>query len=227
MLERLVEQCKAINLFSVERGGIDTLANQEWELAERVVIILKPFNAATLEICSDDACVSVAIPLIHMLNGKLQTTTTDYGLKHMKAALRDAMSRRFAFVRSSPPIIAATLLDPRFKDYYVNSEEKVAAMEEVLSFIRNRQTLEGPDVNTLSTVITSSTDNAQLNAEADMMAAAAANDYDDLWDAHDNIPVISESSGEHTDAPIFEQQLLKYRDQQISMAIGTAANIRI
>jgi hypothetical protein len=210
MLERLVEQRKAINLFSVECGGIDTLTNQEWELTERVVIILKPFYTATLEICSDDACISVAIPLIHMLNGKLQTTPTDLGLKQMKAALRDAMSRRFAFVTSSPPIIAATLLDPRFKDYYFNSEEKAAAMAEVLSFLRNRQTPEDPDVNTLSTVISLSTDNVQLNAEADMISAAASNDYGDLWDAHDNIPVISESAGEPTNAPIFEQQLLKY-----------------
>ena len=143
MLKRLVEQRKAINLFSVESGGIDKLTNQEWKLAERVVIILKPFYRVTLEICSDDACISIAIPLIHILTGKLQTTPTDHGLKQMKAALRDAMSRRFAFVRSSPPFIAATLLDPRFKDYYFNSEEKAAAMEEVLSFLRNRQTPEG------------------------------------------------------------------------------------
>jgi len=40
-----------------------------------------------------------------------------------------------------------------------------------------------------------------------------ANDYGDLWDVLDNIPVISESSGEHTDAPIFEQQLLKYLEE--------------
>jgi len=64
-------------------------------------------------------------------------------------------------------------------------------MEEVLSFLRNQQTSEGPDVNTLSTVITSSMVNVQLNAESDKMTAAAANDYSDLWDAHDIIPVIS------------------------------------
>jgi len=72
---------------------------------------------------------------------------------------------------------------------------------------------EGPDVTTLSTVITSSTDNVQLNAEANMMVPATANDYGDLWDACDNIPVISESSGEHAEALIFDQQLLKYLEE--------------
>ena len=73
MLERLVQQRKAINFFSVEQGGIDTLSNTEWELADRAVTILKPFYSATLEICADDACISAVIPIIAMLGGKLQT----------------------------------------------------------------------------------------------------------------------------------------------------------
>lgn len=52
------QQRKAVNLFSVEQGGIDTLSPTEWQLAERIVEVLKPFYQATMEISSDDACGS-------------------------------------------------------------------------------------------------------------------------------------------------------------------------
>jgi len=84
MLQRVAEQRKALNLCSVERGSITTLTNLEWELTERVVLLLKPFYEATLEICSDDACISIVILLIVMLTGKLQSTTEDHGLLQMK-----------------------------------------------------------------------------------------------------------------------------------------------
>ena len=50
MLERLLEQRKAINLCSTAESTVSIV---EWELAGRDVKILKPFYAATLEICSD------------------------------------------------------------------------------------------------------------------------------------------------------------------------------
>jgi hypothetical protein len=70
MQERLVEQRRAVNLFSVEHGGIDTLSSAEWEQAERIVKILQPFYAATLEISADDACISVVVPLLSVLQAR-------------------------------------------------------------------------------------------------------------------------------------------------------------
>ena len=71
------------------------MSTVEWELAERVVTVLQPFYAATLEISSDDACISIVIPLLSMLQGKMQSVSEDRGLLQMKAALRDALTRRF------------------------------------------------------------------------------------------------------------------------------------
>ena len=139
MLERLLEQQKAVNLYNVERGTIESLTNAEWQLIARIVKILKPFYAATLEICADNACVSVVIPLLAMLNSKLETSVEDRGLLQMKAALRDALRRRFEPVKSSKPTIAATLLDPRFKDAYFTLEEKEAAKDEILHFFANAE----------------------------------------------------------------------------------------
>jgi len=137
MLERLVEQQKAINLYSVERGGIETLSTADWELVGRVVKILQPFYAATLELSADDACISIMIPLVAMLQEKLSTTTEDIGLLQMKAALRDSLHRRFAPLKSLPPVATATILDPRFKDTYFDAPEKTAAVDEIKRFLQS------------------------------------------------------------------------------------------
>jgi len=124
MLQRLAEQRTALILYSVNRGGIDILTKSEWELIVRITAVLKPFYDATLEISHDDACISVVIPLVTVLRSKMLSTTVDNGLKQMKAALRDAMDRRFGAVKSEPNLLAATLLDPRFKGMYFSQQEK-------------------------------------------------------------------------------------------------------
>lgn len=194
MLERLVEQQKAINLYSVERGGIETLSNTEWELAERIVNILKPFYAATLELSADEACVSMVIPLVAMLSGKLQAGSADRGLLQMKAALRDAMDRRFTPMRSSPPVIAATFLDPRFKDAYFTAQEKAAAVTEITQFLKATQQPLNP---------TSDADEMTTNVDE------AVADTGDLWSAHDSLRAEPATSVTDT-TPLYEQQLAAY-----------------
>ena len=91
MQEHLVGQSKSINLFNVERGGIDSRAQSEtgW----KIVRVLKPFYTATLEICADVSCISLVIPLVSNLNNLLKTAAEDQGLKQMKAALRCNVSQ--------------------------------------------------------------------------------------------------------------------------------------
>src|SRR6218665_2300752 len=67
MLARLSEQRKAIILYILERRGIENLSKQEWESVEHLIDVQKPFYDATLEICLDDACISIKIPVITML----------------------------------------------------------------------------------------------------------------------------------------------------------------
>ena len=136
MLERLVEQRRAIDLFSDEHGGFESLATTEWELTEHVVKILQLFYAAMQEIYSDDACISVAIPLIAMLQGEIDSTEDDRDSLQIKAALRDALKQRCACLKSTAYIAAATLLDPRFKDAYFNRQETAMATAEIIGFLQ-------------------------------------------------------------------------------------------
>ena len=72
-----------------------------------------------------------------MLLGMMQSTSDDRGLLQMKAELHDAVNRRFAYVKTAPHIIAATLLDPCFKDAYLSRQETAAVKAEIVDFMRS------------------------------------------------------------------------------------------
>ena len=189
MLQRISEQRKALSLYSVEHGGIVMLNKTELELVDRIASILKPFYDATLEISRDDACISVVIPIVSLLLSKLQATADDVGLLQMKAALRDAMNRRFATVKTEPNLMAATLLDPRFKEMYFSVQEKEFAKGVVLAFLRHQRENEEaatatPNSNSLNEV---------------QPSTPATSTGSGLWDEYDNCvpagPQTSDSDG--------------------------------
>ena len=81
---------------------------------------------------------AVVIPIVSLLLAKVQASSEDVGLLQTKAALRDAMNRRFANVKTEPNLTAATLLHPRFKEMYFSTQEKEAAKGVILTFLRHR-----------------------------------------------------------------------------------------
>lgn len=205
MLERLVEQRKAINLYSVQRGSIDSLSNAEWELAERIVKILKPIYSATLEICADDACISVVIPLVSNLINAMEITTADQGLKQMKAALRDSINRRFSEIRSAAPFVGATLLDPRFKDTYFSAQEKILAKKVVLDFLQSVHSQSAEHETAASESV-----GPALEGEC---SEASDIQEEDLWAAHDSQPDsvnLSQGDSQSDVIPLYEKQLTSY-----------------
>lgn len=207
MLQRLVEQRKAIIMFSIDHGGYDSLTAAEWKLADRLVSLLQPFYEATLEISSDDAATSLVIPIITMLLGKMQITETDRGLLAMKAALRDALIRRFSYARSTPHIIASTLLDPRFKDIYLNAAEKAAGIAEIELFSASsvatdaamQDSRSGGQINQPTEVV----------VEPSTSAATVTVPSFTLWDEHDNYAMANDTGADTTNKDC-RQQLQEY-----------------
>jgi len=117
------------------------LTKADLELMDNIVFVLKPFYDATLEISYDDVCILLVIPLVKLLNAKLQSTTQHSdGLSQLKAALRDAMNKRFSNLHDNSNLIAATLMDPRFKDMYFSSQDMEKARCVILSFLPSRRT---------------------------------------------------------------------------------------
>ncbi|GBP34772.1 Zinc finger BED domain-containing protein 4 [Eumeta japonica] len=138
MLERLLEQKTAVNLYSVEHGRIDTLSSSDWELMKNLTQVLKFFYEAMLDLSFDDACISIVIPLIALLNRKLQFRDENESkvMRSMKTKLHESMNRRFAYVQGHAALITLTLLDPRFKNTYLNSEEVDIAIMEIENHMR-------------------------------------------------------------------------------------------
>jgi len=216
MLARLSEQQKAINLYVVERGGIDNLSQEEWKLIECVINVLKPFYDATLEICFDDACISIVIPIIAMLKNKLELQAADEDenqcIVQMKVALQQAMAQRFASVKKATHVLAATLLDPRFKDMYFNDLEKKEAMSEILKFLtpnvvddreKTGVNVNVPGENNKHTGDTGGGGQYDNDEHENLQSTSS------LWHSHDSVKQ-NDAPTLPTDIPDCERQLERY-----------------
>ena len=113
MLNRLVQQRRAVAVFCTEVDSVMGLNANQWSLMENVVATLKPFEEITKDICGSDASVSVIILTVTALSNLLKKVGFDSGIKTMKATSLEAVQYRFA--QPNPLLIVATVQDPRFK----------------------------------------------------------------------------------------------------------------
>ena len=116
MLERLLEQKKAITASNAECQPPTELRSQQWVLAEKVVKLLKVFEEATREISGEYSSASVIIPIINTLKRIIsQDDDDDHGIMSMKRGMLKSISDRYKDIELQPLCILATVLDPRFK----------------------------------------------------------------------------------------------------------------
>ena len=71
MLERLVEQKKAITAANTECQPPAELRTKQWNLAEKVIKLLKVFEEVTHKISGEYASVSVIITKVNILKQKM------------------------------------------------------------------------------------------------------------------------------------------------------------
>lgn len=101
MMERFNEQKVAVNLYMAERDGIDVPTVEEWNFINNLVIVLKCFYQATLNLSADSSCVSIIIPLLAMLNTKLAVKSQDSeNISVLKQRLRESLNKRFSYVKN-------------------------------------------------------------------------------------------------------------------------------
>jgi len=84
MLEHLIEQKQAICAAEIECPINSELSSQQWQLAGKVVKILKPFEEATVAVNSEGSSAALTIPIVNSLTHFLGTTAeedSDEGLK--------------------------------------------------------------------------------------------------------------------------------------------------
>ncbi|NXW43367.1 ZBED4 protein, partial [Nyctiprogne leucopyga] len=124
MLERLIEQKRAIDEMSIECSFRELISCDQWEVMQSVCHALKPFEAASREMSTHMSTLSQVIPMIHILNRKIEMLFEEtMGIDTMLKSLKEAMVSRLSSMLHDPRYIFATLLDPRYKTSLFTEEE--------------------------------------------------------------------------------------------------------
>ncbi|OXB81018.1 UNVERIFIED_CONTAM: hypothetical protein H355_004938 [Colinus virginianus] len=94
------------------------------EVMQSVCHALKPFEAASREMSTHMSTLSQVIPMIHILNRKIEMLFEEtMGIDTMLKSLKEAMVSRLSSTLHDPRYIFATLLDPRYKASLFTEEE--------------------------------------------------------------------------------------------------------
>uniref|UniRef100_A0A8D2B889 Zinc finger BED-type containing 4 n=1 Tax=Sciurus vulgaris TaxID=55149 RepID=A0A8D2B889_SCIVU len=124
MLERLLEQKRAINEMSVECSFRELISCDQWEVMQSVCHALRPFDAASREMSAHVSTLSQVIPMIHILSRKVEMLFGEtMGIDTMLKSLKEAMASRLSASLHDPRYVFATLLDPRYKASLFTEQE--------------------------------------------------------------------------------------------------------
>ncbi|XP_030405093.1 zinc finger BED domain-containing protein 4 [Gopherus evgoodei] len=139
MLERLIEQKRAIDEMSIECSFRELISCDQWVVMQSVCHALKPFEVASREMSTHMSTLSQVIPMIHILNRKIEMLFEEtMGIDTMLKSLKEAMASRLSSTLHDPRYIFATLLDPRYKTSLFTEEE---AEQYKLDLIRELEVL--------------------------------------------------------------------------------------
>ncbi|XP_023212104.1 zinc finger BED domain-containing protein 4-like [Centruroides sculpturatus] len=136
MLERLLEQKRAISLYLTDTVNISNLTAEQWEIVDQLLKLLKPFEEITKITSSNYSCLSEIIPHVVTLNrycNKAVSSDLAPKLKFMAIAMQQGIKQRFSQIDDNKNYLISTLLDPRFKtNFFTNQLQKERARQYIL-----------------------------------------------------------------------------------------------
>uniref|UniRef100_A0A3P8T7U5 Zinc finger, BED-type containing 4 n=1 Tax=Amphiprion percula TaxID=161767 RepID=A0A3P8T7U5_AMPPE len=133
MLERLVEQKIAIDEMSIECNFREIISCDQWEVMLSVCNALKPFEVACREMSNRTATLGQVIPLIHILNRKIDLLFDEtVGIDTMLKSLQEALVSRMSAILHDPRYTWATMLDPRYKTSLFTEEEAERCKQDLI-----------------------------------------------------------------------------------------------
>ncbi|XP_062852522.1 zinc finger BED domain-containing protein 4 [Trichomycterus rosablanca] len=174
MLERLVEQKKAIDEMSLECNFRELISCDQWEVMQSVCNALKPFEVACREMSNRTATLGQVIPLIHILNRKIDMLFDEtMGIDNMLKSLKDAMVTRMSPILQDPCYTWATMLDPRYKTSLFTEEEAERCKQELIREVEQVSMSASPLSNGCS--------------EVSLSSSSSTTNKDNLWALMDDI----------------------------------------
>ncbi|RXN30201.1 zinc finger BED domain-containing 4 [Labeo rohita] len=178
MLQRLVEQKKAIDEMSIECNFRELISCDQWEVMQSVCNALKPFEVACREMSNRTATLGQVIPLIHILNRKIDMLFDEtMGIDNMLKSLKEAMVTKMSPTLHDPRYIWATMLDPRYKTSLFTEEEAEQCKHDLI------QELEVSTSNSAETKPPLSNGCSEIPASSNSLASNKEN----LWALMDDI----------------------------------------
>ena len=122
MLNSILEQKMALAAYGTE-NSIPILTTHQLDLASKVVQVLAPIEEITQMIFAEAACISMIIPLVRGLMKTLEKHNQDSGVHTMKAEMLASLKQRFADIEKEEHLVLATILDPRYKNKFINNQD--------------------------------------------------------------------------------------------------------
>ena len=101
-------------------------------MAEKIVAALSPVEELTKSISADCASVSVIIPFVKMLSKTLQKHHNNSGVRTMKNEMLSSLNQRLCDIGDNQHLILASLLDPRFKNRFLDGAEQQAKAKKMM-----------------------------------------------------------------------------------------------
>ncbi|KAL3848453.1 hypothetical protein ACJMK2_019310 [Sinanodonta woodiana] len=190
MLERLLEQKRAIGVYSQE-ADIKSLTANQWSLVDKVLNTLKPFEEQTKQASLASSHAGMIIPGVRLLERYLQRTKNpgdDAGIQTMRTEIYTDLHARFQHLMTNKTCVVATVLDATYKLRFFDSNEKANArqilLEVALKEIRTRRSK--------TARVTSATQCNSEQSDFDVVAAdsdmkhGASSVLDDYWEDFDD-----------------------------------------
>ncbi|XP_067420480.1 zinc finger BED domain-containing protein 4 [Emydura macquarii macquarii] len=200
MLERLIEQKRAIDEMSIECSFRELISCDQWEVMQSVCHALKPFEAASREMSTHMSTLSQVIPMIHILNRKIEMLFEEtMGIDTMLKSLKEAMVSRLSSTLHDPRYIFATLLDPRYKTSLFTEEE---AEQYKLDLIRELE------------ILSSTSDDDKPVSNGCDIGSPSTNSYgeDNLWSL---MADMKKSKDLKEKAKLPEEMVLLYLEEEV------------
>ncbi|XP_030282405.1 zinc finger BED domain-containing protein 4-like [Sparus aurata] len=123
MLQRMLEQKRALTIYCGEHGGFVGHTAHQWDLVSNLIEVLLPIEEVTLQVSHSNSSASCIIPCLTVLRMLLQDDDgpSTKGIRTLRQAMRESLDKRFSKVEDTKTVVLACLLDPRFKSHVFSS----------------------------------------------------------------------------------------------------------
>ena len=108
----------------------------QWELMDKLVALLEPFEEITRQISSEDATLADVIPVVTALQMTLERHDNDSGVQTMKSVLLSDIKNRFTDMYDQLLFVVATVVDPRYKLKFFSDAQQHSVTQLLITEVR-------------------------------------------------------------------------------------------